>query len=828
MRRLLSTRSTPSTAAVRLIHLLVYTSPLIHRSSSSLGFSSWLSRPLSQSLGTVRMTTTTTTTTSSNMVTEEAPYGTWESPITSKAITAGSVKLGGGLFVVRNTPTTTTTNHEEEEEEEKETLLWLEGRPQEGGRNVLCRYVNDGDDTTDVLQTHRMDLSPAGLNIRTRVHEYGGGSVVIAAANDDDAHRIFVSEFDTQQLCELRRRSKTTTTTITTHDTQDDEWSLVPIETKSPPGQYRYADGVYHDGFIYTVREDHGVDGKASPKDVQNTICALHVDKGHLTVVASGNDFYAAPRVFETVVDNDEEKEKDNDPPRLLAAYVTWNHPNMPWDATELHVMVIEQNKNSTDGDPKADAAVRVVEDVVIAGGVEGDDSIMQPLWHPTSGDLYYLSDESGYYNLYRAQQKKDGGGEDGLLLFHPPTRVWELDKDLGGAAPGWVFGQQGFTFLPDGRLAAVYQKEGASVLVLATVDGVETISNVQEFGMDDGLPMMLGGLTPGTDSNSTDLYFMGGSPSTPTSLYRWNYETRGPATLLICSSTTPNGYDEGLISVPRQIEFPTTNGRTAFGYYYAPKNHKYHCTTEPQGPPLLVKAHGGPTACTGTSFNPAIQFWTSRGFAILDVDYGGSTGYGKEYRRRLRRSWGIVDIDDVCHGAQYLVQQGLADGQRLCIDGGSAGGFTTLGALAFTDVFSAGCSLYGVSDLSVLAGDTHKFESRYLDGLVGPYPEEEAIYKERSPIESVDRLSCPILLLHGDEDKIVPPNQAELMHAALLTKGIPTCLKLYQGEQHGFRKAEHIEDALDSELAFFGRVFGIPIPGAIDLDIDNLEKKPE
>ena len=227
--------------------------------------------------------------------------------------------------------------------------------------------------------------------------------------------------------------------------------------------------------------------------------------------------------------------------------------------------------------------------------------------------------------------------------------------------------------------------------------------------------------------------------------------------------------------------------------------------------------------ACTGTSFNPQIQFWTSRGFAVLDVDYGGSTGYGRAYRRRLRGSWGIVDIDDVCAGANFLVNEGLADTDRLCIDGGSAGGYTTLGALAFRDVFKAGCSLYGIGDLTALAGDTHKFESRYLDGLVGRYPEDESIYKERSPIESVALLNCPILLLQGSEDKVVPPNQAIMMHEALLKKKIPTCLKIYEEEQHGFRKAENIEDALNSELAFYGRVFDIDIPNAITLNIDNM-----
>ena len=230
------------------------------------------------------------------------------------------------------------------------------------------------------------------------------------------------------------------------------------------------------------------------------------------------------------------------------------------------------------------------------------------------------------------------------------------------------------------------------------------------------------------------------------------------------------------------------------------------------------------PTGCTGTTFSAAIQYWTSRGFAILDVDYGGSTGYGRAYRRRLRNSWGIVDIDDVCNGAQYLVNEGLADANRLCIDGGSAGGYTTLGALAFRDVFKAGCSLYGIGDLTALARDTHKFESRYLEGLLGgKYPEDEKIFKDRSPIEHIDKFNCPILILQGDEDKVVPPNQAVMMHEAVKAKNIPSCLKIYEGEQHGFRKAENREDALDSELSFFGRVFGIDVPGAIELEIDNM-----
>jgi len=352
------------------------------------------------------------------------------------------------------------------------------------------------------------------------------------------------------------------------------------------------------------------------------------------------------------------------------------------------------------------------------------------------------------------------------------------------------------------------------------------------EYTSQDGLPLQFGPVQGGTTRETqNDLYFLGGSPSTPGSVYAWTIPTtttkKGapaavqPAMVLACSSTLT--FPDSVISIPQQIEFPTTLGNTAFGYYYPPKNGAFQCSTEPAGPPLLVKAHGGPTGATSTMLRAGIQYWTSRGFAILDVDYGGSTGYGRAYRRRLRKNWGIVDIDDVCNGAQYLVQEGFADPNRLCIDGGSAGGYTTLAALAFRDVFKAGCSLYGVADLSALASDTHKFESRYLDGLVGTYPEEAQIYQERAPIEHLEQFSCPILLLQGDEDKIVPPNQAEMMYAALKKKNIPTCLKIYQGEQHGFRKAANVEDAIDSELSFYGKVFGIDIPGAIELEIENM-----
>ncbi|KAL3933512.1 MAG: hypothetical protein SGBAC_010365 [Bacillariaceae sp.] len=677
--------------------------------------------------------------TKSSSVVTDKPFGAWESPITSQSITAGSVRLGGLTF------------HDK-------TLYWLEGRPQEGGRQVLC--------------TAKGDVLPKDSNARTRVHEYGGAAVVMAK----DA--VYFSEFATQQLCRLKG---------------DDKKPMTPDGNR-----YRFADGVYDEttNQIFCVREDHLEEGKATPQQVVNEIVAVKLDGSmEMKVLATGNDFYAAPRLS---------------PDGTKVAYITWNHPNMPWDATELRV---------TDMKESAETASHT-----LLAGSDKDTSIMQPKWHPQTGDLYFISDQSGFYNIYRSTS--DVMSES--VTVDEIDSILPMEVDFGGAAPGWSLGQEGFTFLADGRLISQYKKDGESVLLVADVptkDGNKVATNLVEFGTKDGLPMQFGGVV--VDNSATadspeakDIYFLGGSPSTPSSIYKWNLAAKGPAEILKKSSTL--SFQDSVISVPQPVEFPTTLGK-AYGYYYPPKNGDYQCTTE-SAPPLLVKAHGGPTACTGTSFNAGIQFWTSRGFAVLDVDYGGSTGYGRDYRRRLRGSWGIVDMDDVCNGATHLVKEKLADGDRLCIDGGSAGGYTTLGALAFKDVFKAGCSLYGVGDLTALAGDTHKFESRYLDGLVGPYPEAEAVYKERSPIESADKLSCPVLLLQGSEDKIVPPNQAEMMHKALLEKGIPTCLKIYEGEQHGFRKAENIEDALDSELAFYGKVFGIDVPGAVDIKIDNLK----
>jgi dipeptidyl aminopeptidase/acylaminoacyl peptidase len=280
---------------------------------------------------------------------------------------------------------------------------------------------------------------------------------------------------------------------------------------------------------------------------------------------------------------------------------------------------------------------------------------------------------------------------------------------------------------------------------------------------------------------------------------------------------------DGGYISVPEAIEYPTENGLRAHGFYYPPTN-KDVVAPDGERPPLLVRSHGGPTAAASSVLNLDVQYWTSRGIGILDVNYGGSTGYGREYRQRLDGQWGVVDVDDCVNAARYLVARGDVDGARLLIDGGSAGGYTTLCALTFRDAFAAGASHYGIGDLTIFAHETHKFESRYLQRLVGPLPERADLYHDRSPINYVDRLSCPVILFQGLEDEIVPPNQAELMFAALRHKGLPCAYLAFPGEQHGFRRAENIRRALEAELYFFSRVFGFELADAIEpVAIENM-----
>ena len=580
------------------------------------------------------------------------------------------------------------------------------------------------------------DITPPGFNVRTRVHEYGGAAFVVREGD------VWFSNFDDQRLYHQAAGS-----------------DPVPV---TPEGDVRFADGVLDKprGRIICVREDH-FDGDSEAK---NTLVTIDLQqRGTGEVIASGHDFYSNPRLS---------------PDGSRLAWVEWDHPNMPWDGTSLCVAALDKNGSVTDVNRIAGSA---------------DESVLQPLFSPDNV-LYFISDRSGWWNLYRWT------GGDVEPVF---------PKNAEFAGPAWVFGLATYAFESAESLLCVYGEAGKAHLTRLNTETLEAHEIDTPF-------TSIGYL----DVSDGQAVCVGGSPTVPSVVARIDLRT-GAIETLRESSTVAVGDD--YLSIPAPIEFPTENGLTAHAFYYAPANRDFAGPDDEQ-PPLLVRSHGGPTSAATRDFNLSIQYWTSRGFAFVDVNYGGSTGYGREYRNRLRGNWGVVDVDDCVNAAEYLVGEGLADRARLAIDGGSAGGYTTLCALAFKDVFAAGASLYGLSDLVVFVDDTHKFESRYLESLIGPWPDREDLYRERSAINSLDRFSCPIAFFQGDEDKIVPPNQSELMVDALREKGIPVAYLLFAGEQHGFRKAENIKRTLDGEFYFLSRIFGFDPADEIEpLEIENL-----
>lgn len=528
----------------------------------------------------------------------------------------------------------------------------------------------------------------------------------------------------------------------------------------TPEGDYRYADAILdrpHHRLI-CVREDHTGEGEP-----QNTIVSIDLDTGECQVLVSGDDFYASPRLS---------------PEGSQLCWLSWNHPNLPWDGTELFMASLQ-----------ADGSLNKPQ--LVAGGVS--ESIFQPEWSP-DGLLYFVSDRDNWWNLYRYR--------DGKIEPLCP-------KEAEFGLPLWVFGMATYTFASADEILCTYTEAGN--WFLASLD-VQTgqLQTIETPYSSISAPLVSQGKA----------IFTGGSATEPTAIVQLDLAS---GKVEVIRPSTRLKVEEGYLSIPQPIEFPTENGLTAYGFFYPPTNQDFRA---PEGtkPPLLVKSHGGPTAATSSTFNLKIQYWTSRGFAVLDVNYGGSTGYGREYRQRLKERWGIVDVDDCANGAKYLAQQGLVDGDKLAIAGGSAGGYTTLAALTFRDVFKAGASHYGVSDLEALATDTHKFESRYLDGLIGPYPERQDLYIARSPIHHTDRLACPAIFFQGLEDKIVPPNQAEAMVNAIKAKGLPVAYVAFAEEQHGFRKAENIQRSLDGEFYFYARIFGFEPAESIEpIPIENL-----
>ncbi len=624
-----------------------------------------------------------------------APYGSWRSPIAVEQVVEQAILLSEPWL-------------------DGDDLYWIESHPAEGGRRVLVRREPAGETT---------ELTPAPANVRTRAHEYGGGSYTVAGGI------VVYSEFRDGRLYRI------------------DPGSTVPIPI-TPAGPYRYADMRFdapRRRFL-AVREDHSGDGQP-----RNELVAVPLDgEAAPVVLVNGPDFVAAPRLS---------------PAADRLAWLEWDHPDMPWDTTRLRVATVA-----------ADGSLGTPE--LAAGGV--DESIAQPEWS-ADGELHFVSDRSGWWNLYRLAE---GPRLDALA----PTEAEFAD-------PAWVFGRSSYAFLADGSIVAVARSDGRDRLLHIRQDHLvgEVASPFTEFES-----IVVAARLGGGDRGRSRPSDRRSSASTPRRSRR--SISRAPA-----ARVEP---DPAYISRPEPIVFPTSGGRTARALFYMPVNADFEGPPD-ERPPLVVLSHGGPTSSTSTALDLAKQYLTSRGIAVVDVDYGGSTGYGRAYSQVLNGAWGKIDVEDCVAAALFLVERGDVDRERLTIKGGSAGGFTTLAALAFTDTFHAGISLFGVGDLGALAEHTHKFESRYLDRLVGPLPEAATLYRERSPVYAFDRIRCPVLVLQGLDDRVVLPEQAEQIVAALAENGIPYAYLAFEGEGHGFRGAPAIRRSLEAQLSFLGQVFG-------------------
>lgn len=626
-----------------------------------------------------------------------AAYGSWKSPITTELMVSSSIGLSEARIF-------------------DSCLYWLESRPQEQGRSVIVKLVDE----------QQEDVLPKPYNCRTTVHEYGGSCYLPTAEG------IFFVNFSDQQIWRVSNEGD--------------------VEKLTDEGGYRFADLAYcnRNKRLIAIAEEH----RPSFSEPANFLVAIDMASGEVSTLHQGEDFYASASFS---------------PDGKSLCWLTWNHPDMPWDSTKLWCAEV-------------DSSSQLVDAMVIAGG-DGE-SLFQPEWSP-SGDLYFVSDKTNWWNLYRWQANK-------------VSPVCTLDAEFG--KPQWQFGMTSYGFIDDATIICAYRQSGCEILALLDVQSGQ-LTDMQRPHSSYGSLRASGG----------QVCYLAQSATAFPVLIQCDQQHRFVEKEILSASTI--AIDKDHFSIGQSICYPTANGQQAYGFFYSPVNAEYQ-GLEQELPPLIVMIHGGPTASTQNDLALKIQFWTNRGFAVLDVNYRGSTGFGRAYRDALKGQWGVVDVEDCDYGVRYLVEQNKVDPDRVAIRGGSAGGYTTLAALAQTDTFKAGASLYGVTDLAALATDTHKFESRYLDSLIGPWPEDKALYASRSPINHADSITCPVIFLQGLDDKVVPPSQAEAMISALTVNGVKTSYVPFKGEAHGFRKSENIRKAFEVELEFYGEVFGFETAG--------------
>lgn len=618
----------------------------------------------------------------------------------------------------------------------EKSLYYIERRPQEAGRCVIVE-VSDG---------IARDLLPAPYSARSRVHEYGGGSYCV-----DRDLVFFCNDSDQDIYC-----------------INNDQVTGITSAENCRFADFSY-DRKYHR--LIAICESH------NESTVTNSIVSIDVNSGDITTLVQGADFYASPRLNSS---------------STQICWQAWNHPNMPWDGSQLWLASI-------------DLSGRIINESCIAGAENV--SVFQPQWSPDD-ILYFISDDTGWWHICRYWQDDSSGRVE---------RLTDGEKEFG--LPQWVFAQSTYAFVDSEQIICSYQAQGESFLARLSLSGQSSLTPIHSDWQEYSYITARSGV----------ICFIAASchtfPQLVTASYNRNDYLCLATSIIKTSCKLP--LTEKYFSAARTVSFQNRHGQQVYANFYPPTNPDYQDDSG-ELPPLIVICHGGPTAQSSVALDPKKQFWTSRGFALLDVNYSGSTGYGRDYRSRLNSRWGVLDVEDCCDAARYAVSERLADNDRLIIRGSSAGGFTVLCALTFTDVFAAGASYYGISELTSLASDTHKFESRYLDRLIGPYPESKPLYQHRSPINNTEKLNCPVIFFQGVEDRVVPKQQAEKMFNTLSKKGLPVAAQYFTGEQHGFRKAETIILSLDNELSFYQLVFKLTpreeLSFSGDIVLDNID----